>query len=248
MSFVFNDTSDKLGLVQQYEDEIGANDGDVSGNTLKLKKFTSYTKTAFDRYFQIALTASGKWQLDDSNHTRYPIIKTDLVSGQRDYSFTVDGQNNLILDIYKVAILPSATATLYEEIHPVDVQSESEAIEILAENTTTGVPYQYDKTANGIFLDPPPSYNATSGLKIYINREASYFVYTDTTKKPGVPGLHHEYFYLYPAYMYARRNNLANKNDLLREVLRIEKDIKDYFGKRSKDERPVMRGKRILYI
>ncbi len=253
MSRTFNATSTLDGLVQKYEQEIGADPGFISGNTVRLKQFTSATRSAWDTYVYLALKASGKWQFDDSNQTDYPIIKTNLVQGQRDYTFSLDESGNLILDIYKVAVLPSATATEYEDITPVDQQSGGP---ILAEETAQGVPDSYDKTANGFFLSPIPSYNATNGLKVYINREPGYFVYTDTTKKPGCPGIHHDYFAIKPAYEYARRNNLANFNTLRDAVVEFEGDeeqgiigsIERYYNRRSRDERTIIKPKKILFI
>lgn len=247
MSLQFNDTTAYKGIVQTYEKEAGFNLGDISGDTTALKLLAADVNLALDDFWAIALPASGDWQLDDSNHTDYPIMTTNLVSGQRDYSWTVDGNSNLVLDIYRAVILPSATATLYQDIYPTDAQSAPLG-GLLENNTNTGTPFQYDKTANGIFLDPIPSYNATSGLKIYINREPSYFVSTDTTKKPGVPGLFHRYFAIKPAMEYSRRKGLTSYAGLANEVAQMEKAIKAYFGKRERDVRPIMRGKKIDYI
>lgn len=237
MSIQFNDTATRKGLVQLYEKECGLNFGDVSGNTGKLKDFAADANIAFDDFLWRAIKASGKWQVDDTNHTKDPVIYLDLVSGQRNYSLLLDEQSNMILDVYKVAVLSSSTATLYEEIEPIDEQSDVRAIDMIAENTAQGVPCLYDKTGNGINLDPPSSYNATRGLKIYINREPSYFTYTDTTKKPGVPGILHEYFVINPAVKYARRflsnDSYTKLNNRLKE---LEVMIDDYFSKRAKDE------------
>lgn len=257
MSIQFSDPTNLKGLAQLYATEIGyKNPAEFTGNTTYMKQFAAAVNLAMDDFFAIALTASGKWQLDDSNHGDYPIIKTNLVSGQRDYTFTTDGAGSLILDIYKVAILPSSTATLYEEISPIDQQSEAGAEDMVAEQTAGGIPYQYDKTSNAIFLDPIPNYSVNNGLKMYINRESSYFAYTDTTKKPGVPGLFHAYFYLKPALENARVNNLANWEKLRERVEEFEGDearritgsIQKHFGKREKDVRQVMTPKRSLYI
>jgi hypothetical protein len=240
MSIQFNDTTTLKGIAQIYEKEIGANQGDITGNTTKLKSFTADANLALDDYTAIALQASGTWQFDDSNQTDYPIITTNLVSGQRDYSFTTDEGGNLILDIYKVLVLQSATGTVYSELFPVDQQSDYDATGFTDGQNITGTPTTYDKTANGIFLDAIPGYNATKGLKVYINRESSYFTYSDTTKKPGVPGLHHKYFALKPALDYARRNNLATLPRLEQEVAKMERDIKEYFGRREKDTRNIL--------
>lgn len=239
MSLQFSDTSTYKGLIQIYEKEAGYNRGDVSGNTDRLKEVTADINLAWDSYLSLAINASGKWQFDDSNHTDYPIMTANLVQGQRDYSWTVDGNSNLVLDIYRVAILTSATATQYEEAMPVDVQGDV-AGGLLANDTTQGVPYRYDKTANAVFFDPIPSYSATNGIKVWINREASYFAYTDTTKKPGCPGNHHEYFALKAAEKQARRKNLDSYPQLVREIEKMEKQIVKDFSLREKDTRKIM--------
>lgn len=237
MSLVFSDTSTKRGILQTIEKELGWDFGEITGNTTRLAYFTSDVNLAWDDYVSLALQASGKWQFDDSNQTDFSIIYTNLVSGQRAYLLTTDEQSNLILDIYKIAILQSATDTVYREIDPVDAQSDEEGIDLVGETATQGTPIRYDKTGNGIFLDPIPSYNATNGLKVYINREPSYFVSSDTTKKPGCPGLHHRYFAVKPALDFARRNSLSVEGSLRAEVQRLEASIVEYFSKRSKDER-----------
>lgn len=242
MSLVFSDTSTYRGIVQMYEKEAGYNRGDVSGSTDRLKEFTADVNSALDDFTELAIKSSGTWQWDDSNHADYPIIATNLVSGQRDYAFTVDESGTLLLDVYKVFV--AGTDGVYREIYPVDVQSQGDTSTFADGHNSTGIPTRYDKTANGIFLDLIPSYNATLGLKVYINREASYFTYQDTTKKPGVPGIFHKYFYLKPALDYARRNNTGNRALIESEVikmegsepLRITGTIATYFNKRTRDE------------
>lgn len=256
MSISFNRASDTLnGLVQGFEKEIGADAGYISGNTNRLKEFTAGVNQAFDDYVYLALKSSGKWQFDDSNQTDYPVIYTNIVSGQQDYTFLTDESGNLVLDILKVSILNSASDTVYHDLEPIDQQSQDSG-DPWAESGATGIPRSYDKTANGFIFDVTPNYSATNGLKVGINREASYFTYTDTTKKPGVPGLHHRYFYLKPALDYARRNNLANYNLIREEVVSFEGDeekgiigsIERYFSRRARDERKVITHKKIKYI
>mgnify|MGYP000945674510 CR=1 FL=1 len=234
MSIQFNDTSNRKGLVQFFEKEIGANYGDISGNTNKLKEFTADVNIAFDEYLNLAIRSSGTWQFDDSNHTDYPIITTNLVSGQRDYTFVSDEGGNLILDIYKV--VAKDTGGVFQDLKPVDQQSEEDMNSFYDGQNVSGIPTRYDKTANGIFLDAIPNYNSTNGLKVYINREPSYFAYTDTTKKPGVPGTHHRWFYLRPSLDYARRH-LTNDayTKIQNEVFKLQKEIETDFGERERD-------------
>lgn len=107
MSLVFSNTTTKNGLIQLCERTCGFNDGEISGNTTTLAKFTGDINIALDRALSIIFEVGGTWQFDDSNFTDYPIITTGIVSGQRDYSFTVDGSSNLILDIYRVQVSDS---------------------------------------------------------------------------------------------------------------------------------------------
>lgn len=256
MSLAFNDTTSYKGIVQIYEKEIGVPRGTVSGDTDKLKELTADVNVALDDFVTLAIKSSGTWKWDDSNQTDYPVITTNLVSGQRDYSFTTDGGGNLILDIYKVFVANSAG--VFVEMYPVDVETGTDVPTVVAGSgqlytslssftdgqNRTGIPTRYDKQSNALFLDPIPNYNYTNGLKMYVNREASYFVYTDTTKKPGIPGLFHRYLALKPALDYARRNELKNYQLIQAEVLRMEGNesagikgaIQEYFSERPRDE------------
>lgn len=193
---------------------------------------TADENLALDYVWGLIFKADGTWQFDDSNHSDYPIITTNLVAGQRDYSFISDEHGNLILDIYKVLVAqPDGT---YKEINPVDAQSQ-DVPGFYNGLDTEGTPTQYDKTANGIFLDAISDYTIEDGLKIYINREGSYFTTSDTTKKPGFAGIFHEFIALRPSYQYACRNNLPSVNKLEAQMIKMEDDIKKYYGKREND-------------
>lgn len=197
---------------------------------------TADENLALDKAFSIIFKSGGRWQFDDSNFTDYPIISRNIVSGQRDYTFTADENGNLILDVYKVMVKTSANGP-YVEIQPVDQQSDADMSSFYDGQNTSGIPTRYDKTANGIFLDAIPNYNATDGIKVFINREGSYFSVGDTTKKPGFAGLFHEYIALRPSYQYAYRNSLDNVNKLQEEMLRMEKEMSEYYTFRERDSK-----------
>jgi len=227
MSINFSQT---LSLIER---NCKLGNGRISGNVNLLSDFTADINLALDFVYATIFDCGGKWQFDDSNHTDYPIITTNLVANQRDYSFVSDEAGNLILDIYKVMIKdPNG---VYVEITPVDQQSDEDMASFYNGLNTTGTPTRYDKTANGIFLDVIPSYNSTGGLKIFINREGSYFLTSDTTKKAGFAGLYHEYLALRPSYQYAYRNNLSNIQAIQNEMLIMEDKIKKHYGKRERD-------------
>lgn len=218
-------------------------DANVKSNTVSypIDQKVLDLNLGIDKALNIIFKAGGKWQFDDSNHTDYPIITTDLVKDQRDYSFTVDENNNLILDIYKVMVADEDGN--YYEIRPVDVQTESGNVGFYDGRDVKGRPIKYDKTGNGIFLDAIPDYNRTGGLKIYINREASYFTSSDTNKKCGISGLFQSYPVVYASYQYALRNSLPSKNDWEKEMVKMEKEMSDWYASRGKDDKRVIRSK-----
>lgn len=234
MSLKLSDTTNKNGILQVIERTLKFTDGYITGNATRLKEWVSEVNLALDWVYAIIFEQGGTWQFDDSNHTDYPIITTNIVANQRDYTFTTDEQGNLILDIYKVVVKSSSTGN-YVEIKPVDQQSEEDMASFYNGANTTGIPTRYDKTANGIFLDCIPNYSATDGLKVFINREGSYFTTSDTTKKPGFAGLFHEILVLQPSYKYAYRNGLTNLNILKAETMEMEEKIKKHYGKRERD-------------
>lgn len=239
MSLAFNDTTTLKGIIQLAEDEADLDRGFLSDNTNRLKKATAHANIGLDSYTQIAVQASGRWQYDDSNHTDFPTIETDLISGQRDYTFVSDENGNLILDIYRLFVKDRGGT--YIEIKPKDQQKDVDTADFWDGENRTGVPTSYDKTGNGILFDLVPNYNwrnaneGERGVKILINRESSYFTYTDTTKKPGVPGTHHNYFALHVAKAFAPKEG-NNYIRISNEIANMERKIAEDFSLRPKDE------------
>ena len=236
MSIAYSDVTNKDGLLQQIEQCCGFEDGMITGNATLKAQFTGKINVAQDEVMAEALKAGG-WNVDDFNHTHDPFITTNLVSGQRDYHFTTDEEGSLILDIYKVMVANSSG--IFSELDPVDQQGEGQDAMWDGLNST-GIPAVYDKTGNGIFLDPIPNYSKTDGLKLFINRESTYFAVSDTTKISGIDGLCHDYLYLKPSYEYARDKGLQNAERLFRDLQVSMKKIKGRYGGRARDERNII--------
>lgn len=242
MSLVFSNSETKAGIVELIDATLKTN-----SVTYPIAEKVRDVNLALDRALTLIFQAAGTWQFDDSNHADLPIITTTLVSGQRDYSFDTDGSGNVILDIFKVLFAdPQGT---FHELKLRDQQSQR------AEGFTDGLnqggtPRRYDMTGNTIFLDPIPNYDAAGGLKVYINRESSYFEVTDTDKKPGIAGPFHEYLALYAALKYATRNAMpvaggtmrgGFKTGLLADVYEMEQQMITYYGSRERDGRKVLK-------
>ena len=219
-------------IISQIEKECGFEKGAIQNNATRLADFTEDINLADSDGYAIAIGACATWQVDDSSHTDYDIISTDLVSGQRDYTWTTDGSGNLILDVYKVMIkTPDGTLV---DITPVDRNIASPNVTSF-ETSATGTPTQYDKLGNGIFLDVIPNYSIDDGLQLFVNRESVPFTVSDTTKKSGLDGRCHEYLVLKPAYKYARSHSLNNVARLENDVMKMEEKIRQTYASRERD-------------
>lgn len=244
MSLVFSDTTNKSGIIQGIERELFGDDGDgkITGNTVRFKRFTADVNLSLAKAWSIILKAGGRWNWDDNNHGGFPIIRAPLVSGQREYTFTTDGSGNTILEIFK-AFVRVANGGVYQELVPTDVQSgrRYENSSFYDGLETTGIPQEYDKTGNGIIFDVIPDYSDDEGIKLYVSREGFYFTTSDTTRSPGFAGDFHEYLIVRPAYKYAARNGMPQAVALRDEVLRFEKELESFYGRREKDVKDVVR-------
>ncbi len=229
---IYSDTVNRLGIVQVLEDLTSTQSASTSSYPLATK--TRDINMAFDDYQTIVTEASGTWQLDDSNHTKYPNMKFDVVSGQQDYNFTEDEQGNQVQDIYRVECKDANG--VWQLLKAYDEQSEAESMS--ARELLSGTPTRYYKTANGIFLDVTPNYNSTLGIRMFFTRSPSYFLTSDTTKEPGIPNAHHRYLAVKPAYWYWLPKDSQRASLYFAELEKIEKMISDSVSQRVRDERP----------
>lgn len=204
---------------------------------------TRYINLGIDNLLLLLFSngAGGTWQYDDYNHSHYPIITTNLVSGQRDYHFTTDEDGALILDIYKAQVKDQNG--VFHDLTYKDMQGYDPDLPTTFTDgeDSTGTPTYFDLTANGIFLDLIPSYNSTNGLRLFINREAHYFEATDTTQKLGFSGIYHEYLVLYACYQYARAKSLESRETFKRDLQEMEERIKNHSYQRERNVAKVLK-------
>ena len=230
---VYSDTTTRTGIVQLLED-LTDTGGAASSESYAIGQKTRDINLAFDDYQNLVKQSSGTWQADDFNHTKYPNMKFNITSGQQDYTFTVDEQGNQVQDIYRVEC-KDASGT-WQLLTPYDEMLEDTALS--AQETETGTPTRYYKTANGVFLDRTPNYNSTLGIRMFYTRAPDYFTTSDTTKEPGIPNGHHRYLALKPAFWYWLPKDSARANVFLSEIQRIETSIQKDVALRNRDERP----------
>jgi hypothetical protein len=233
---IYNDTSTKTGILQNCEMRLFGDNGygQITSDTNRLYQFADRCNRALDRFVFLALTADGRWEFDDTNNTDLSIATTSIVSGQNQYSFNLEQ-----LEIEKVLVKDSNGnwhVIKAAGINDPDVGS-------FLENGTsqTGTPTRYFKRGQAIFLDYTPNYNSSAGFKIYFKRGGSYFVYSDTTKAPGIPSIFHKYIALQASYTYAQDRIMTVAQSLSPEVTKEEQSIQKFYGSRAKDDKPKMR-------
>lgn len=199
---IFNDTTNHNGLIQRFERWTRQTRGTVSGDTDLLKEATVEFNEAFNAVIPLLLFSNDQIKWDDANNTDKPVGTINLTANQNAYKITVDDNSYKILNLTKVQFLPSATATQYVDL-PRLTSDNPRSGEIISPNTSiTGVPSGFMEIGPILYLDcggGVPSYSATNGIKLFFGRAQQQFVYTDTTKEPGIPQPFHELLVLHAA-------------------------------------------------
>lgn len=227
---VFNDTVTNLGLCQEVDDTCGTNT-----TSYPLASKARRANSAMSDYASIALTSDTRWQWGDTNSTDLPIGDTDMESGVSDYTMTVD-----MLKVLRVECLTEAGTT--KTLIPIDRRDSQTPLS--EQFATDGEPVYYDIHENVISIYPAPSYNSTDGLTVYYQKDAEYFTASDTTKKPGIPQVHHKYIALKMVEPYARDKQLKNYVSIRNEIQKYEEEIiPEFYAKRNKDEVPALKGR-----
>lgn len=177
-------------------------------------------------------SADGTWQYDDANNTTLPIGTADLVSGQQDYSL-----DDSMLEIERVEIKDSGGN--WVKLRPFDQVEVGVAMDEFME--TDAQPMYYDKIGRSLFLYPAPNYASTGGLKVHFKRHANIFVVGDTTKEPGFADAFHEYVALGASLDYCKIYKPERVQAILNDITDMERDIKEFYGRRNKDVRRALR-------
>ena len=225
----FSDTSAKKGILQRIEQLTGLGDGGITNNATLLKVMTAVVNDAFDEIMPLLLSYSDRIRFDDINHSDLPIGTVNIVSGQADYSVTVDDNSLDILNITDVRIKQSSSATDFATLDRL-YQGDELALEAMSPNpSVSGVPTHWLESNNVIFLYPEPNYSSTNGLKLFFEREQSYFVSTDTTKEPGIPKLFHGLLPIIASHEWLFVNKPSNTAVITRLETKITQRKKELF-------------------
>lgn len=226
MKLKFNDTTNKLGIVQGIDFEVNSN-----RNTYPLADIARNVNLGLNRFISVAMRSDSKWQFDDYNNTTAPVAVADIKANQKDYTVNVD-----FLRITRVEVKDQNGN--WRVIPQVDEREVYQAYNELQRDS--GFPYAYDLRGKQIYFFQPSDTDITGGLRVFFQRAGSDFTAGDTTKTPGVPETFHEYFVLYGAWMYARKFVPEKVASLKQQIDEMEVAITSHYQERNEVKKPRM--------
>lgn len=222
----YSDVTNDTGLIQDITFWTGADT-----NAYTLKDRTRNINSWYHRVVTMILRAQDEWDFDDVNHTDFPILTTDLVASQQDYSIPASEK---VLKIKRLEV--SYDGTNWYKAEPIDVNEIGTATDTttIANNFVKTKPY-YDLQNGSLFLYPIPDSNVTGGLKIWWTREIDEFTTADTTQEPGIDEPFHRMLSIGAAYDYAIKKGLQVSDRLKAELIEYEQRITQYYGSKQND-------------
>lgn len=225
----FSDTTNLTGIVETLARYTGTQTSTTSSYTLAQK--TLDINNAYVHFINLASRAAGKRQVDDTNNTTLPLLLSNMVSGTSTYSFKVDeaSPTNQVLELQKLRI-KDANGKWTDYLTQIDKNE----VDISQFQDITGTPEYYDLMGDNVVFYPTPNYSNTDGIEFTVTRTPIYFLTSDTTKKPGIPDMFHEYLVLRPAYFFCVSKGLPQATAYRDMMLLMEKEIQHYYSNRNK--------------
>lgn len=184
------------------------------------------------------LKAQDEWDFDDTNRSDFPILTTNLVNGQQDYTLPSG-----ILDIKRVEVSFDGGTNWYPST-PID---SGEPTFPLSGTTTSSYFSQsaprHDVQFGSVFIYPSPTANSTSGLKLWISRNPIPFSLGDLTLGTLVPGFEQSFHNIlaYGAALdYAVANSMPSVKSIAAMLENLKQNLALFYGRREKDRELIL--------
>lgn len=231
MGLQFSDTSNLQGLLQDTNFWLGLDTADTT--TFPTNDKVRAINAAYRKAIWIIRENEGAWVWDDSNHTDLPYFRTDVVTGQDDYSLPtgyatverVEVKNSAgdwsVLELWNQNDVPTALEEYYE---------------------SNGLPQIAVKFANSIRLFPAADRTSSDGdsLRVYTSRDMDPFTSADTTQEPGFHQNYHRYLSISAAYDFAVANDMQDKAEQLKLLmLEYEQGLAHHYANRNQQKNKV---------
>jgi hypothetical protein len=225
---VFNDTTNKQGLVQDTWFHIFGDSLDHSAEY----PVADIARNMNEELYQVGILHwkhSPKWSFMDANESKLNIATTDLVNGQMDYSLDTD-----IIHIERAAIKDKDGN--WRDLYFIAWSDIPYNPEEWAGDP--GLPAKYSFRGNSLFLFPAPSSNdvtQSDGLKIYLSKLSNEgkFVASDTTKTPGFNPAFHRILSLKAAMDYLLGNDMDKYNAVKQAHLELKASFISWLQERQ---------------
>ena len=226
---IYSDPTGKSGIIEDID--FWAN---TNSTSYPIEDKTRNINRKYDDVVSMILQADGRWKWDDTNNIAQPTTPINMT----DQTTAVAIPDTTYLTINRVEVL-DVNGNWYKILpfneKEIPYQGMTEFLK------TPGRPLMYEKVGGFLNLYPKPSSNnvtLTGGLKIYFQRNASYFATTDTTKVPGFAAPFHRILSIGAALDYCLANTLLLKSEFLTPLLqKMENDLQLYYSTRSRDEK-----------
>lgn len=228
----FSNTENDSGILQECEFLCNLGTTGISGNAQRLQDFTRLVNSRYHQVVTMILRSQNSWDYDDINHTDFPILTTNLVADQPDYSLPASEK---ILKLKRIEV--TYDGTNYYKAEPLDIGQVGEATDTtsISSDFDDSKPF-YDIQYNSIFLYPIPDTDVTRGLKLWVTREVDEFTSSDTTQEPGIDEPFHRMLAIGASMDWAIAKGLGVKNDLMALYQDYERRLGDYYGSKQTDK------------
>lgn len=204
MSLVWNDTTNREGLVQDMEDICGLGATGITGNTALFQQFTRWANDWHKKGASYVILAFDGHDFDDPNYTTAP-SGTFTGATTRDYNFDA-AYKMLKLKLVNVSYDGTnyVPATPFDNANRLDIAINDPHVD---DNFSASTP-QYDLSANGFKLYPKfTAAQVAAGAKIYVEwlRAPRDFATTGTDSyTAGFDLQFHRLVSIGPSYEYAK--------------------------------------------
>jgi hypothetical protein len=231
---VFNDSTTSQGIVQDTDFLCG-----TDRNTYPLAQIVRSSNRAMDKATAIIFKSNARFQWGDDNNTNLSVAQTDLMTGQNDYSLTVE---QLVIEKIRIKDNGGGWITL-KKLDITDPDMER----LMLGTPANGTPVGYDLKDNSIIFYPTPNYTSALGVEIFTQRPSSYFTASDTTKAPGFASIFHRYVSLNNKFDYEFAKG-KDTSKTKQEILEMEKNMETFYANRNvADKKSTLRPRRRNY-
>jgi len=224
---LFSNSSNKAGLIEDIDFLCG-----TTSASYPLVQKVRNVNNAYHDVTRLIWEAQDGWQYDDANRTDLPKITTTLTDGTGDYR--VPALSTVIRHVKGIDIQDGNGN--WQKLQAFDYNDTTIAWDEL--DKTNGMPRYYDLEGGFIRLKPAPDdafVTTSSGMIIWISRDAVEFTTASTTSIPGFATQFHKILSLSAAIDFTR--DVSEQRLFLQMKDRLEKGLQEFYSSRNVERR-----------